>query len=98
MNWDDPSARLQFRHDCCVLVAALVRKERRKRDLKQGAVARRLGVKQSWLSRLETGKRGHISMDEFLVLAEAIGFDAVKAYRKISSKARKAAQTKDDQP
>jgi transcriptional regulator with XRE-family HTH domain len=63
--------------------AAMIRCERKKRKLNQGVVARRLGVPQSWLSRVESGLRP-IHIDEFAILAKAIGFNAIRAFRQLT--------------
>jgi transcriptional regulator with XRE-family HTH domain len=64
-------------------VAELVRAERKARKLKRRDVARRLGAKPSWLRRKETG-RSPVHLDEFLDLADAIGFNAVEAFRRLA--------------
>jgi transcriptional regulator with XRE-family HTH domain len=63
-------------------IGAIIRKERRKRKLKKALIARATGVKPLWLRRTEGGKR-RIYIDEFLTLADAIGFNAVRAIRKL---------------
>jgi transcriptional regulator with XRE-family HTH domain len=60
--------------------AELIRAERKARKLKRAAVAHRCGAVPKWLRRLESG-RGGIRLDEFLDLADAIGFNAVEAFR-----------------
>lgn len=58
--------------------------ERKARRLPQTNLARRLRRHQSWVARLESGQR-RIGVDEFLMLAEAIGFDPTKALREIQA-------------
>jgi transcriptional regulator with XRE-family HTH domain len=60
--------------------AELIRLERKARKLKRATVAHRCGAAPSWLKRLESGKRP-VTLDDFLDLADAIGFNAVEAFR-----------------
>jgi transcriptional regulator with XRE-family HTH domain len=64
---------------CALLVA-----ERDKADLSQEALADRLNQHQSFVARLESGQR-RIDVVEFLELAEAIGFDPIRALKKIKA-------------
>lgn len=61
----------------------LIREEREKRNLDQVVVAKRMRVEQAWLSRLESGQRRRICISEFFAAADAIGFDALRALRKL---------------
>jgi ribosome-binding protein aMBF1 (putative translation factor) len=63
-------------------VAALIRAERKARNLKRWEVARAVGAKPSWLRKKESGK-ARIYIPEFLALAKAIGFDAIAAVSKL---------------
>jgi HTH-type transcriptional regulator/antitoxin HipB len=62
----------------------LIIDERKARKIRQQGLARQLQQHQSWVSRLEGGKR-RIDVLEFLALAEAIGFDPGVALRKIQT-------------
>ena len=53
----------------------------RLRALTQQDVVAALDQPQQWLSRIESGSRQRVDVVELLVLAEVIGFDAVKALR-----------------
>lgn len=64
---------------CALLVA-----EREKADLSQEELAEMLDQHQSFVARLESGQR-RIDVVEFLELAEAIGFDPVRALKKIKA-------------
>lgn len=64
---------------CALLVA-----ERDRADLSQEALADRLNQHQSFVARLESGQR-RIDVVEFLELAEAIGFDPIRALKKIKA-------------
>jgi HTH-type transcriptional regulator/antitoxin HipB len=59
---------------CAELLAEIIRDERRKKGIRQVELARQLRQKQNWISRLEAAQR-RIGVCEFLVLADAIGFD-----------------------
>jgi transcriptional regulator with XRE-family HTH domain len=63
--------------------------ERKAAKLGQQGLARRLRQHQSWVSRLESGER-RVDVLEFLDLADAIGFDAVVALRKIAEVGKRA--------
>jgi transcriptional regulator with XRE-family HTH domain len=67
------------RHE--VLRLYLIR-ERKKRDLTQTDVAKRIKRYQPYLTLIERGQR-RVDVVEFLELAEAIGFDPVAALRAI---------------
>jgi transcriptional regulator with XRE-family HTH domain len=58
--------------------------ERKARNIRQQGLARRMRQHQSWVSRLESGQR-RVDVCEFIELAEAIGFDASAALRKIQA-------------
>ena len=60
----------------------LIIKERKRAGLKQGKLAKRLGLQQSLVSRLERGPRD-IGVCEFFVLAPAIGFDPYPVLRQV---------------
>jgi transcriptional regulator with XRE-family HTH domain len=60
--------------------AELIRVERKARKLKRSTVAHRCGAVPKWLRRLESGKHP-ISLDNFLDLADAVGFNAVEGFR-----------------
>jgi transcriptional regulator with XRE-family HTH domain len=68
----------------------LIVAERRKAGLRQADVAKKLGEYQSWVSRLESGTRG-VDVTEFLNLAQAIGFDAGAAIRRLDRARRRKA-------
>jgi len=57
--------------------------ERERAGLSQAGLARKLGESQSWVARIENGRRLRVDVVEFLALAEAIGFDPVKAVHKL---------------
>jgi transcriptional regulator with XRE-family HTH domain len=60
-------------------------KERRERaNLSQREVADRIGRGQTFVSAVERGHH-HVSVLEFLDLAEAIGFDAAAALRRVKA-------------
>lgn len=80
---------MKIQQGCCDYVAAVIRNQRQKRKLAQGEIARSIGQKQSWLSRLEGGQQ-RICVYEFLILAEAIGFDPFKALHKIERRRKKS--------
>jgi transcriptional regulator with XRE-family HTH domain len=65
-------------------LATLLHEERRARGIRQQGLARKLGLPQSRISRVENGKGG-LDVCEFLVFAEAIGFDPGIALRKIQT-------------
>jgi transcriptional regulator with XRE-family HTH domain len=58
-------------------LGAVVRRLRRRRDLTQEALARRAGITQGHLSRLETGRRPQPTADTIKRLARAldVGFE-----------------------
>jgi ribosome-binding protein aMBF1 (putative translation factor) len=72
------------RHKC---LAKWLRAEREAKGLNQTDVAKCLRRSQSWITKLETGQRP-IHVIEFLALARAIGFDAVKMLRKLRDEIR----------
>ena len=62
---------------------ALIRAERRTAGLRQQEVAKRCnGRSQQWIAAVESGQR-RIDVVEYLMLAEAIGFDPLKLLTKI---------------
>jgi transcriptional regulator with XRE-family HTH domain len=65
------------------LIALLV-ETREAAGLTQAQLAEKLGEYQSFVARLESGQR-RVDVVEFLVLAEAIGFDVQKAMKKIAA-------------
>lgn len=72
------------RHEalCALLVA-----ERKKAELNQEKLAKKLKQHQSFIARLESGER-RIDVVEFLELAEVIGFDPLRALAKIKAHRR----------
>ena len=64
------------------LLGALIRRERRDRDLAQQEIADKLRQHRSWLVRIERGQR-RVDVLEFLEIAHAIGFDPCKLLRKV---------------
>jgi len=60
----------------------LIREEREARNQFQSDVATALGEHQSFMARIESGQR-RIDVIEFFRIADAIGFDPIKALRKI---------------
>jgi ribosome-binding protein aMBF1 (putative translation factor) len=64
------------------LVALLIR-ERKRAGMTQQGLARALRRQQSWVSRLENGTRSRLYVDEFLGIADVIGFDAAAMLRKV---------------
>jgi transcriptional regulator with XRE-family HTH domain len=68
--------------------AELIRSERKARKLKRRTVACRCGAVSLWLKRLETGKHP-VPLDDFLDLADAIGFDPVETFRKLAQQRAK---------
>jgi ribosome-binding protein aMBF1 (putative translation factor) len=72
------------RHKC---LAKWLRAEREAKGLKQEDVAKRLRRSQAWIVRVETGQRP-LHVVEFLAIAKAIGFDAIKMLRKLRDEVR----------
>lgn len=64
-------------------LAAFIRAQRKSAGLRQADVAKILGEKQQWMARIE-GAHHSLKVVEFIALAEAIGFDASKAIKKLS--------------
>jgi len=60
----------------------LIREEREAKGLYQSDVAVALGEHQSFIARVESGQR-RIDVIEFFRIADAIGFDPIKALRKV---------------
>jgi transcriptional regulator with XRE-family HTH domain len=63
-------------------LGALIKRERRIRDLRQVDVARKLGRHRSWIARSENGQQ-RVDVIEFLEIAKVIGFDACEVLRKL---------------
>jgi transcriptional regulator with XRE-family HTH domain len=61
----------------------LLVKARREADLTQVEVASRLGRPQSYVSKYENGER-RLDVIEFLEIARAVGFDAVRLIRRLA--------------
>jgi transcriptional regulator with XRE-family HTH domain len=68
--------------ECRAKVVDLLIAERERAGLKQGELAKRLKLQQSFVSRLESGQR-RIEVCEFFIFAQAIGFDPHAALRRI---------------
>jgi transcriptional regulator with XRE-family HTH domain len=69
-------------------IAAILTAERTKAGLRQEDLAKKIKRDQTWVARLEGGKR-RIEISEFFMLAEAIGFDPIEALTKITLKKSK---------
>jgi len=63
----------------------LLRAERKKAGLTQVALATRLGQKQNFVSRYETGER-RVDVVEFISISRVLKFDAARAVRDIGAK------------
>ena len=63
-------------------LTALLIEERKKAGLTQAVVAKRLGRYQSFVATVESGQR-RIDVVELIELANAIGFDAASAVRRL---------------
>ncbi|MGB3489834.1 MAG: helix-turn-helix transcriptional regulator [Xanthobacteraceae bacterium] len=61
---------------------AFLAEQRRKAGMSQNDLAEKLKQHQSFVARLESGQR-RVDVVELIDLAEAIGFDAVEAVRRI---------------
>jgi transcriptional regulator with XRE-family HTH domain len=57
--------------------------ERKKAGMKQAQLAKFLGRSQTWVARMEAGRR-RIDVVEFLLLAAVIGFNPSKVIRELS--------------
>jgi len=57
--------------------------QRKKAGIRQIELAKRLGVSQTWVARLESGGR-RIDVIEFMALSEIIGFNPNKMLNKLS--------------
>jgi transcriptional regulator with XRE-family HTH domain len=68
--------------ECHAKVVDLLIAERKRAGLKQGELAKRLKLQQSFVSRLESGQR-RIDICEFFMFAQTIGFDPHAALRRI---------------
>jgi transcriptional regulator with XRE-family HTH domain len=68
------------------LIALLI-EQRKKSGLTQAQLAKRLRRYQSFVATVESGQR-RIDVIEFLDLADAIGFDAIDAIKKLRAAAR----------
>jgi transcriptional regulator with XRE-family HTH domain len=62
-------------------LGVFIASERLRAGLTQQDVVAALDQPQQWLSRIESGSRQRVDVVELLVLADVIGFDAVKALR-----------------
>jgi transcriptional regulator with XRE-family HTH domain len=62
---------------------ALLKEERKAAGLTQTQLANRLKRPQSFIAEVENGQR-RLSVVEFMDYAEAIGFDAARAIRRLS--------------
>lgn len=60
----------------------LIREQREARNLHQSDIAALLGEHQSFIARVESGQR-RIDVIEFFRIADAIGFDPIKALKRI---------------
>ena len=70
-------------------ILRLLLKERRERaNLSQQEVADRIGRGQTFISAVERGQH-RVSVLEFLDFAEAIGFDAAAALRRVAKAAKR---------
>ena len=67
---------------CAELLAEILRDERKKKGIRQTALARQLRQRQNWISRLEAAQR-RVDVCEFLVLADAIGFDPIATLQRL---------------
>jgi transcriptional regulator with XRE-family HTH domain len=65
-------------------IAAAIRSARRVRGVSQDTLARRLGMKQSIISRIELGQRS-VSLLELIALAEALRLDPVELFRRVAT-------------
>jgi transcriptional regulator with XRE-family HTH domain len=68
------------------LIALLI-EQRKKSGLTQAQLAKRLRRYQSFVATVESGQR-RIDVIEFLDLADAIGFDAIDAIKKLRASVR----------
>lgn len=66
----------------------LLNERRQRADLSQQEVANRIGRGQTFVSAVERGQH-HVSVLELLDFAEAIGFDATAALRKMAKAAKR---------
>jgi transcriptional regulator with XRE-family HTH domain len=67
---------------CHLFLVNILTSERTQRGIPQTELAKRLKEHQNWISRLERGQR-RVDVCEFLILAEKIGFDPIKALKKL---------------
>jgi transcriptional regulator with XRE-family HTH domain len=64
------------------VLAEMIVRERKARNLMQKDICERLQIPQPWLARIEQGK-GRLGVLHFLEIAHAIGFDPHKVLREI---------------
>lgn len=64
------------------LLREMLVEERNKVGLSQAALAQKLGVNQTFVSKYELGER-RLDVIEFLEIAEAIGFDPLVLIKKL---------------
>jgi transcriptional regulator with XRE-family HTH domain len=69
------------------MLRKLIKTQRQQADLSQEEVAKRLGRGQTFVSAVERGQH-KLGVLEFLEFAEAIGFDAPAALRRIGKVAK----------
>ena len=67
---------------CHEELARILKDERKKRGIRQVALAKQLREQQNWITRLERGQRT-VRVCEFLVLAKLIGFNPISILRKL---------------
>jgi transcriptional regulator with XRE-family HTH domain len=73
------------RHD---VLRRLLKERRQRAELSQQEVANRLGRGQTFVSAVERGQH-RVSVLEFLEIAEAIGFDASAALRRVAKASKR---------
>jgi transcriptional regulator with XRE-family HTH domain len=69
---------------CHKQLVAILLAERKKAGIKQIELAKHLGRSQTWVARMENGRR-RIDVVEFLLLAKFIGFNPSKIIRRLSA-------------
>ena len=72
-----------FRNPRHEAVRQLLKERRQRAELSQREVAERLGRTASWMSDVEKGQH-RVTVVEFLDFAEALGFDAPSALRRVA--------------
>jgi transcriptional regulator with XRE-family HTH domain len=70
------------------ILRRLLKELRQRADLSQQEVADRIGRGQTFVSAVERGQH-RVSVLEFLDFAEAIGFDAAAALRRVAKAAKR---------